>query len=133
MKSYYLFCLIILITLLIGCTREKKTDLEGVWQLVSGEYTLKDTTATLPSSDYLKSYLFMGKTYFSVITQDTSQQLFFVNGGTYNIDGENYTQNIEICNNRKTIGKSNTWKYQLEGEQFTMSSDWLHEVWKKIE
>ena len=31
------------------------------------------------------------------------------------------------------IGQSETYKYQINGNQLQISSDWLKEVWKKVE
>ena len=134
MRSFYNFwCFIILTAIFIGCNAEKENNLKGVWQLASGEYTLQDTTITLPSSDYLKSFRFFGPSRFSVITQDTSKELFVVHSGTYRIDGDKYTENYEISNNLKSIGNSSTFKSEIRDDEWIIIGNSLSEVWKKIE
>ena len=42
-------------------------------------------------------------------------------------------KNAKISKNFEMVGKSETFKYQISGNQLEISSEWLKEVWKKIE
>ena len=51
----------------------------------------------------------------------------------YSLNGDEYTEIFKISKNSEMVGKSETFKYQISGNQLEISSEWLKEVWKKIE
>ena len=132
--------LIMAITML-SCTtqqpanQQEKTPLEGVWQLVAGEWSMQDTVYTFPSDDFagFKSYKFLGETHWVVIGQDTAMDMYHAHAGPYRFTEDTYVEYFEIHQNISSIGDSAVFKYTIEGDKWTISSDWLEEEWKRIE
>ena len=101
-KTISLICFIIAFAL-ICCTSadeepEKMNNLEGVWEYVSGEYSIGDSTIVIPGETYpfIKSYKFISKTRSAVLTQDTSKQMFRCETGPYRITEDTYVEYFEI-------------------------------------
>lgn len=80
--------LIILLCLLVYCSTEQKNQLEGVWKFDSRELAPGTNVPTL-SEEFTKAYKFISKTRWALVTQDTSQDLFWAKSGTYLIEGNN--------------------------------------------
>ena len=66
-------------------------------------------------------------------TQNKTTEEYFSHSGSYALNGDEYTEVFKISKNPEMIGQSETFKYQINGNQLKISSDWLKEVWKKIE
>jgi len=132
---------ILLAVIMFSCTPQKPVEqvktnsLEGVWQIVSGEWTMQDSVLTFPEGDYegLKSYKFLGKINWANIGQDTASDLFFAHAGIYRVTEDTYVEYFDIHNDINSIGDSAVFKYILDGDKWTISSDWLKEEWKRIE
>jgi len=126
---------------MLSCTtqppveQEEKKSLEGVWKLVSGEWTMQDTIYTFPGGDYkgMKSYKYLGKTKWANVGQDTASDIFIAHAGIYRATEDSYVQYYEISKNTESIGDSSVYKYTLDGDKWTISSDRLKEEWKRIE
>ncbi len=126
---------------MLSCTtqqpveQQEKNSLDGVWQMVSGEWTLQDTLIKFPGSDMpgIKSYKFLDGEHWAVIGQDTSLDMHWAHAGFCRITEDTYVEYIEIHNNIESIGDSAVFKYTLDGDKWTISSDWLKEEWKRIE
>ena len=115
--------------------QEEKKSLEGVWELVSGEWTLQDTLITFPGSDMpgMKSYKFLVGEHWTVIGQDTSLDMHWAHAGIYRNTEDTYVEYIDIHNSIESIGDSAVFKYTLDGDKWIVSNDWLKEEWKRIE
>ncbi len=138
--KFTLCYLIAVCIMLFSCTAEEKESdktnpLEGVWKLVSGEWTMQDTVYTFPGGDYegLKSYKYLGKINWANIGQDTASDMFIAHAGIYRVTEDTYVQYYEINKNIELIGDSSVYKYTLDGDKWTISSDRLKEEWKRIE
>ncbi len=126
---------------MLSCTtqppveQEEKNSLEGIWKLVSGEWTMQDTNYTFPGGDFkgMKSYKYLGKTNWANLGQDTASDLLIAHGGIYRVTEDVYVEYFDIHNNIKSIGDSAVFKYTLDGDKWTISSDWLKEEWRRIE
>jgi len=59
--------------------------------------------------------------------------LFFAHAGIYRVTEDTYVEYFDIHNDIKSIGDSAVFKYTLDGDKWTISSDWLKEEWKRIE
>ena len=90
---------------------------------------------TFPSGDLtgFKSMKYLGKTSWGNLGQDTASGFFYGHAGTYRITEDTYVEYFEIHNNIKSIGDSAVFKYTLDGDKWTLSSDWLKEEWKRID
>ena len=126
---------------MLSCTSQQNVEqevqksLEGVWKLVSGEWNMQDTVYTFPGGDIkgLKSYKYLGKTNWANLAQDTASDLIWAHGGIYRVTEDIYVEYFDIHNNIKSIGDSAVYKYTLNGDKWTISSDWLKEEWRRIE
>jgi len=132
---------ILLAVIMFSCTTQKPVEqvktnsLEGVWQIVSGEWTMQDTVLTFPEGDYkdMKSIKILGKTNWANVGQDTASDMFFAHAGIYRVTEDTYVEYFDIHNDIKSIGDSAVFKYTLDGDKWTISSDWLKEEWERIE
>ena len=133
MKSSFILCFFILLLFVLGCTKNIENSLQGVWQFSSGVYNTEDGTISVSGSSTYKSYKYIGKTRYVVITQDTSKQSFGGHSGTYRINGDEYIETFEINKDPKSIGLSFAFKYKIEGNEWTISNNRMHEVWIRVE
>ena len=81
----------------------------------------------------LSSDLYSPDTYYSINTHIKSSDDYVAHSGLYSLNGNEYTEIFKISKNSEMVGKSETFKYQISGNQLEISSEWLKEVWKKIE
>jgi hypothetical protein len=133
MKSNFGLYLFIMCLFVLGCTAKKENNLQGVWRFSSGVYNTDDETISVKGDANYKSYKYVSKTRYAVITQDTSKQSFGGHSGTYRINGDEYTETFEINKNPNSIGSSFTFKYKIEGNEWTISNNRIHEVWIRVE
>jgi hypothetical protein len=139
-KILFIISFVIVIAM-ISCTtqppveQEENNTLEGVWKLVSGEWSMQDTVFNFPGSDYkgMKSYKYLSKNHWANIGQDTASDLFFAHAGLYRILEDTYVEYFDLHNNIRSIGDSAVYKYTLVGDKWNISSDWLKEEWERIE
>ena len=115
-----------------NCSNEKEHSIKGVWQYVSGEYKSGDSTVVLTNEDVNSMKVYSDK-YYSMNTHIKSSGDYFAHSGLYSLNGDEYTEIFKINKNPEMVGKSETFKYQISGNQLEISSEWLKEVWKKIE
>ncbi len=161
MKSLHIFLLVLLFSLLASCAAEKKNELEGVWEKVSGKSVSPDTTIETTQVDR-KAIKVITKSYFVTISHNlnrpkfseggtdaellTAYNTFSANGGKYTLEGDTYTEHLEFFLNPNFENVSVSFKYQVKGDQLIISGtmplkslglsdvDWeLTEVWKRIE
>ncbi len=137
-KLLSLICFIIVATMICCTTSEEEPEetnnLEGVWKFVSGEYTIGDSTIVASETyPYMKSYRFFTNTRYAVLSQDTSTEFFRCVTGPYRLTEDTYVEHFEIIENLNAMGDSAVFKYTLDGDKWTITSDWLKEEWKRIE
>lgn len=135
---------------LFGCTRttvEEKNPIEGTWELISGKSQYPDVTELWPDTDYERQIKIINQTHFVWINQDTSREhIYSFGGGKYTLNGDNYTEHIEMFILPSWIGKTIPFKIKIEGDTLILSgtvplgklglaySDYEHyEVWKRID
>ena len=142
-KNLKISCILslIMVMAMLSCTtqppveQQEKNPLKGVWQLMAGEWSMQDTVYTFPSEDFVgfKSYQFLGETHYVVVGQDTAGDTHYAHTGPYRFTEDTYVVYFEIHKNVNSIGDSAVFKYSIEGDKWTISSDWLNEEWKRIE
>ncbi|MBT1704119.1 hypothetical protein [Chryseosolibacter indicus] len=97
---------------LISCSKNQETDkepslsLEGTWELLSETKIEKGDTTFSPASANQRMIKIINKTHFSFLRHDLnagkdSSALFVAGGGTYQLNGNTYTENLEFCNFRE--------------------------------
>jgi hypothetical protein len=106
--------------------------LEGVWKFESRKLA---TGTNIPNLDerYTQSYKFISKTRFALVTQDTSQNLFWAKTGTYLINGNNYTEKVDVSSSKEQIGTSFTVNFELKSDKWIISNELGREVWVREE
>jgi len=95
----------LIISLIISCTtQERKSSIEGAWQLVYGKWTgLKGTfPGQIPGSD-IKMW---SKEHFTFVGQFKLDTALLDNygGGTYTLDGNRYQENVIYHANKPSVG-----------------------------
>lgn len=110
MKS--VFSLLALAMLFYSCSEQKTNHtlpITGTWQLLSGTLVEKgDTTITL-YGDKAKMIKIINDTHFSFLNHDLnhgkdSTASFVAGGGRYTLNGDQYTEFLEYCNDRNWEG-----------------------------
>ena len=124
--------LIFSLVFVFNCSNTKEQNLKGVWQYVSGEYKSDDSTLVFTNED-VNSMKVYSDTYYSINTHIKSSDDYVAHSGLYSLNGDEYTEIFKINKNPEMVGKSETFKYQISRNQLEISSEWLKEVWKKIE
>ena len=129
-----------MIITVLSCTTqppvEQQTNpLEGVWEFVSGERTTQDTIITYPGPQTtdLRSFKFITKNHWGVTGMVPSRGSNWGFAGTYRLTDDTYVEHFVIQSNTENLGDSAVYKYKLDGDIWTISSDWLKEEWKRIE
>ena len=124
--------LIFSLLFVFNCSNAKEQNLKGVWQYVSGEYKSDDSTLVFTNEDVNSMKVYSDK-YYSMNTHIKSSGDYFAHSGLYSLNGDEYTEIFKINKNPEMVGKSETFKYQISRNQLEISSEWLKEVWIKIE
>ena len=124
--------LVLLFPLIIGaCTDNPKkhlqfgdeVSLKGTWKLLSGTLIEKgDTTVT----DYTKGRSFIkiiNDSHFAFLNhtlrKDTTD--FSAGGGTYSLNGNNYTEHLEYCNAKEWEGHDFSFTVTITGDTLIQS------------
>jgi hypothetical protein len=145
MKKFYVPFIVILFSFFSYSCCEKN-QVEGTWELVSAKWSYSDTNVVeFPNSEYDREVKMIGKTHFLFIRQDTTNKdLFFSGGGTYKLEGNRYTETLDVASWGTDIGSVITYDCQFNDSMWIMTGPvnvegeelpgWkLHEEWEKIE
>lgn len=144
MKTAF-FLMTLFFICLFSQAAENNLQLEGTWECLSSKTITEDSATVYFPMDGFRMIRIMNETHFSVMRQGISEQnTYMFVAGTYKLDQDVLTENIEFCTEMWGIGTSTSYKVKMEGDQLTMSgllikngneeSKWdLYEVWKKIE
>ena len=124
--------LIFSLLFVFNCSNAKEQNLKGVWQYVSGEYKSDDSTLVFTNED-VNSMKVYSDNYYSMNTHIKSSDDYVAHSGLYSLNGDEYTEIFKISKNSEMVGKSEIFKYQISRNQLEISSEWLKEVWIKIE
>jgi len=138
---------IVLAAMIVSCSAPKneapvktKTpaqELEGVWKMTYGKIIYPDTVIEVTDSHSIK-ILLSGR--FAFGNQDSDSTLT-AGGGTYEYDGQTYTENIEYFTIPSLVGQSVKFDIKLEDGKWshsgTIPSDdgelKLEEIWERVE
>ena len=94
----------------------------GNWEMISAKWTSPDTTYLFPITDHDRQIKMISRTHFVWISQDTSRKdVYGFGGGKYTLDGDKYTEHIEIFYDPIWIGKSITFTMKVEGDTLIQS------------
>ena len=107
--------------------------LEGVWELVSAEWKMEDSTIIVPSPDInLQSMKYYSKEHFFVIGKDSPAAEHYALAGTYSVNGQEYTEKIKF-NSFGNPGEGLKINFSIEGNLLKLKSEWFTETWKRVE
>ena len=138
---------IVLAVMITSCSAPKKEapeetktpaqELEGVWKMTFGKIIYPDTVVEVTDSPKVK-ILVGGR--FSHGNQETDSTLT-AGGGTYEYDGQTYTENIEYFTIPSLVGQSVKFDIILEDGKWSLSGILsvddedikLEEVWERVE
>ena len=138
---------VVLATIIASCSAPKKEEpvetmtpaqeLEGVWKMNYGKIIYPDTVVEVTDSRAIK-ILVDGR--FALGNQDTDSTLT-AGGGTYEYDGQTYTENIEYFTLPSLVGQSVKFDITLEDGKWSHSGTItdddedvkLEEVWERVE
>lgn len=119
-------CLLLIGSLMACQPSAKPHAIEGTWKLLSGTLIEKgDTTVT----DYTQGKSFVkiiNRSHFAFLLHDLakgqdSTALYSSGGGTYSLQGDDYTENLEYCTDRAWEGHSFRFKVLLKGDTLVQS------------
>jgi hypothetical protein len=127
MKSK-LTCLIV-ISVLSSCntstdknaTAESQTPIEGTWQLISGTLVEKGDTTVTDYTINKRMIKILNSTHFSFLNHDLqkgkdSTASFVAGGGTYILNGDQYTEYLEYCSERSWEGNTFAFTVKFQGD-----------------
>jgi hypothetical protein len=107
----------ILCLTLLSCSSERKNRLEGTWRLVSGASKRADTTYDYSKGQYRmimmiyeNHFAFVGRYVRDGDTFDT------YGGGTYTLEGNNYTESIDYHSYKPWIGEVIPFEFSVKND-----------------
>jgi hypothetical protein len=124
MKQKTVFLLLCSI-IIVSCTPQKSSPLEGTWQFIYGKSVAGDSLVyEFPGNvtgDQIKMwsenhFVFVGKFDFDTTTIDN------YGGGTYTLEGDRYEENILYHSSKSSVGQ--TVKMLLEIRNDTIIQTW---------
>jgi hypothetical protein len=129
---------------LLGCSSERKNKVEGTWRLVSGWQKTADTTFQYSQAHYHGIKMICGN-HWAILGRSVRDKdsVDSYGGGTYTLEGNNYTESIEYFVVRSSIG--NVVPFEVEVRNDTLiqkgprkigkyqDTKWeLYEVWERM-
>ncbi len=138
---------IVLATMIASCSTPKKEapvetktptqELEGVWKLTAGKHIYPDTVVEVTNFGKVK-ILVGGRFAHGIQATDSTVT---AGGGTYEYDGQTYTENIKYFTIPSLVGQSVKFETSLEDVKWTISGTVtvddedikIEEVWKRVE
>jgi hypothetical protein len=122
MKFLSLFLVFVFLLSCSTSVQEKKNPIEGTWEMISGKYSTPDTTTLFPVSDHERMIKIISKKHFVFVNQDTSRKDYYgFGGGKYTLDGDNYTEHLELFSYPNWIGESVTFTMKVKGDTLIQS------------
>ncbi len=122
MKFLSIFLVLVFLLSSTVSAQGEKNAIEGTWEMVSAKWSDPETTSLWPVTDHARQIKMISRTHFVWINQDTSQKdVSGFGGGKYTLDGDKYTEHIEIFYDPIWIGKSVTFKIKVEGDTLIQS------------
>jgi len=112
-------------------SRSMKRQLDGTWELVSGQQLPKGA----------RGIKIISGGHFIFVAYDTEKgRPLYTGGGTYSLNGSSYTEHIDFANDEiadGVVGKDQQFTVNVDGDTFSQSGtlsngNRLSEIWKRI-
>jgi hypothetical protein len=109
----------------------RKSQLDGTWELVSGQQFPKGT----------RDIKMISGGHFIFVAYDTEKgKPLYTGGGTYFLNGSSYTEHIDFASEEIAaglVGKDQPFTVKLDGDTFTQkgtrsNGKYLSETWKRV-
>ncbi len=121
---------ILFLVLLISCneksetTQSTKPAIEGTWKLLTGTLIEKGDTVI---TDYTKDKSFIkiiNESHFAFLQHDLKRDStsgFSAGGGSYQLNGNNYTEHLEYCSAKEWEGHDFSFTVTISGDTLVQS------------
>ena len=109
----------------------KKSQLDGVWELLSGQ----------PLPEGARDIKIISGGHFIFVAYDTEKgKPLYTGGGTYILNGSSYTEHIDFASDEISaglVGKDQQFIVKVDGDTFTQTgalsnAKGLSETWKRV-
>lgn len=126
------------------CSTKNESYIEGTWELVTGKIEFADQEPDIfakgPDFRMIKVY---NKTHFSTMRQDLEKDYTFFNGGTYTLQDNKYTEQLEFFPDNHMLDTSLSYEIELKNDTLVIAGpirvnekydpSWtLHEVYSRV-
>jgi hypothetical protein len=124
MKTRLFFISLMILLIIGGCTKEKKSPVEGAWNLVSWQHFAGDTVVWTFPGDYTGTDLviFSERHLLSVgrFIKDTTYMNNYV-GASYTLDGNHFEETLLYFPNSNMVGQTNKQLLELRNDTLIKS------------
>lgn len=110
---------------------DENEPLEGVWELVSAEWQMGDSTSVFPGPDMTGKSI-KGYTDGHFFVMGDMGDVYALSG-TYTISGDTCIEVIGMNTFGMDPGENVTIVFSTDGDNLNLKSDWFEETWKRIE
>ena len=122
------FAVLVLSITCITCTKQqtdhtsaRPSAIEGTWKLVSGMLVEKGDTTMTDYTTERSMIKIINTSHFAFLNHDLhkgkdSAALFVAGGGTYTLNGDQYTENLEYCSARDWEGNTFHFTVTISGD-----------------
>lgn len=124
-----IFSAIVLAVLFCACNNPNNQDsssknspsIEGTWQLISGTIIENGDTAVTDYTNKQSMIKIINATHFSFLNHDKNKgkdttASFSAGGGSYILEGDQYTEYLEYCSAREWEGNTFQFKVSVHGD-----------------
>lgn len=99
----------------------RAVEIQGTWKLISGTLIEKGDTTVTDYTEGLSMIKILNASHFAFLNHDLnkgkdSTASFVAGGGTYTLDGNQYTENLEYCSAREWEGNSFHFTVEITGD-----------------
>jgi hypothetical protein len=127
-----IFLSLIFLLIIVSCSQEKKSPIEGAWQMIYGNWQSVDTT--FPAQIKGSQIKILSKEYFAFVGHFELDTIISENygGGTYKLEGDRFEEGVIYHASKASIGKKV--KLLVEIRNDTLIQRWpADENWKLAE
>ena len=115
------FVFALLFCLLASCGKPQSKSLEGTWKMVYAE-TLENDSLTIKDLTNVEFVKIINENYFAFFNQQTdSENAFYGGGGTYTLNGNNYSETLSFISVKNLRGHVFPFQIEFSGDTLIQS------------